>query len=178
MLHAMADAGEAKSLAVTGSARDEYAAACTDAINTYFGRPELPIGSQPIFAPRESRYTNVIAKECSHDLKRGKDAPDSAKLHRGILASQPARRVTIVTVGYAMNVRNLLATGPDEVSPLSGPALVEERCVSTRPGGTVPDICPTAKPVSTTGRTSRQRSPKWSTSQEVFPSSGRVAPAT
>jgi hypothetical protein len=145
MLHAMADAGEVELLAVMVSARDEYAAACTDAINTFFGRPDLPVGNQPIFAPRESRYTRVIAKEYPHDLKSGKDAPDSAKLYRRILAGQPDRSVTIITVGYATNVRNLLATGPDEISPLSGPELVAKKVHLYAAGGNGAGALPDGK---------------------------------
>ena len=145
MLHTMADEGEVELLAVMVSAREEYSAACTNVINTYFGRPDLPVGNQPIFAPRDSRYTQVIANEYPHDLKSGKDAPDSAKLYRRILAGQPDRSVTIITVGYATNVRNLLATGPDEISPLSGPELVAKKVRLYAAGGNGSGALPDGK---------------------------------
>src|SRR5262245_3773628 len=44
MLHALADRGEAEILATPVSSRHAWSAPCVDAINTYFRRPDLPIG--------------------------------------------------------------------------------------------------------------------------------------
>ncbi|HRT97049.1 MAG TPA: Tm-1-like ATP-binding domain-containing protein, partial [Planctomycetota bacterium] len=44
LLHALADNGEAEILATMCSATHPFSAPCTDAINTYYGRPNLPIG--------------------------------------------------------------------------------------------------------------------------------------
>ena len=45
ILHALADAGEAEILACMISAPHEYVGPCIDVINTYYGRPNIPIGN-------------------------------------------------------------------------------------------------------------------------------------
>src|SRR5438034_261044 len=45
-LHALADLGEAEILAAGISSRNEHVGPCLDAINTWYGRPDLPIGYQ------------------------------------------------------------------------------------------------------------------------------------
>ena len=44
-LHAMADRGEVEILGVMISGHNEWSAPCTDAIDTFYGRPDLPIGA-------------------------------------------------------------------------------------------------------------------------------------
>ena len=44
MLHALADRGEIEILAVMMSAKNPDATLCANRLNTYFGRPDLPIG--------------------------------------------------------------------------------------------------------------------------------------
>jgi hypothetical protein len=44
MLHALADAGEVEILATVVSSHYPFSAAVVDVINTYYGRPDLPIG--------------------------------------------------------------------------------------------------------------------------------------
>ncbi len=44
ILHALADAGEAEILGLVVSSGDPWAAGCADAINTWYGRPDLPVG--------------------------------------------------------------------------------------------------------------------------------------
>ena len=44
-LHAMADSGKAEILATVASNKHELVAPSIEVINTYFGRPELPVGA-------------------------------------------------------------------------------------------------------------------------------------
>src|SRR5687768_10367927 len=44
VLHALADRGEAEILATVASSKNPWSAPCVDAINTYYGRGDLPIG--------------------------------------------------------------------------------------------------------------------------------------
>lgn len=135
LLHALADLGEAKILAVMVSAANPYSAPCADRINTYYGRGDLPIGTvrgEPVARPtgrgqavlRDSRYARQIAEEFPGSLASGDDAREATGLYREILASQPDRSVVIVTIGYKTNLRNLLDSGADEHSQLSGKDLV------------------------------------------------------
>ncbi|MBE0536193.1 MAG: nucleoside hydrolase [Phycisphaerae bacterium] len=128
VLHALADMGEATILAVILTTEDIYAASCADALNTYFGRPDIPIGVCRQQKMRSfSRYTKLVAEEYPHDLKSHEEAEDGGKLYRKILAGQPGGSVAIVTVGHLTNLKNLLLSGPDEHSPLNGLELVKKK---------------------------------------------------
>jgi purine nucleosidase len=136
ILHAMADAGEAEILAAGISSRNEFVGPCLDAINTWYGRPDIPIGYQRGIQAgyptdtgevNESKYVEAVAKAFPHDLARSSDAPDAALLYRRILAAQPDGSVVIVSVGFLTNLKRLLDTPPDAVSPLSGEDLVRRK---------------------------------------------------
>ena len=128
MLHALADRGEAEILGVLVSAKNPHSAACADRINTYFGRPDLPMGNvKGEGVDRDSRYAQQVAEEFPGDLASGDEAPDAVDVYREILAGQPDESVVIVTVGYKTNLRDLLASGPCDHSDLDGRALVAEK---------------------------------------------------
>lgn len=156
VLHALANRGEAEILGILISSKNESVGPCLDAINTWYGRPNLPIGYQRghqygylnrIDASRDttSKYAELVAKAFPHDLKRSSDAPDAAILSRKLLASQPDQSVAFVTVGFLTNLRNLLDSAPDEHSELNGEALVKKKvkhwiCMGGKfPDGQFPD---------------------------------------
>ncbi len=138
VLHALANRGEAEILATMISSRNESVGPCLDAINTYYGRPEIPIGyvqglryGYPGGADANketpSNYAGKVAAQFPHDLMKSSDAPEAARLYRKILAAQPDASVVIVTVGFLTNLQNLLNTTKDESSPLDGEALVRRK---------------------------------------------------
>ena len=129
MLHTLADRGEVELLGTMISAKHPWSAACTDAINTYYGRPDLPIGvpKQPAGFQQGSKYAERVAAEFPHDMPPAEEVPDATQLYRKILATQPDGSVTIVTVGDVTNLRYLIESKPDTVSPMSGPELVKAK---------------------------------------------------
>lgn len=154
LLHALANRGEAEILACMISAPHESVGPCIDAINTWHGRPEIPIGQVRDFHTAypggpsraiESRYAAEVAKAFPHKLAKSSDAPDAVKLYRKILAAQPDHGVTLVSVGFLTNLKNLLDSGKDEYSNLNGERLVAQKvkqwvCMGgIFPGGKFPD---------------------------------------
>lgn len=110
VLHALADRGEVEPLAVMISGVNPWAGPCTDAINAWYGRPELPIGTARAPAPdQESRYARAVAERLPHRLARSADAPDAVALYREVLARQPDGSVTIATIGDMTNLAKLIA---------------------------------------------------------------------
>jgi len=127
MLHAFADSGECTILATIASNRHRYAAAALSVLNTYFKRPDLPIGvvrgrAMNMSAPQ--KWDSIITTDYPHRIKTNDEAWDAVKLYRRLLALQPDSTVTIITVGFLTNMSNLLQSGADESSPLSGAELV------------------------------------------------------
>ena len=128
VLHALADQGEARILAMGVCVENPWSPLCLDALNTYFRRPDTPLGV--VKGPahnRASKYAQGIAAEFPHALKSAQDAPDAALVYRQVLAKQPDRSVVIVSVGQLTNIRNLLKTGPDEHCDLGGVELVKRK---------------------------------------------------
>ncbi len=128
MLHALADRGEVHILATPVSARHRWSGGCVDAINTYFGRPDTPIGV-PQSTPNQqgSRFAETITREFLHDFPTGNEQPDAVSVYRRVLVAQPDGSVTLVTVGDLTNIRDLLASRPDEISSLDGVALTRAK---------------------------------------------------
>lgn len=113
--HALADNGECELLATMVSSKNAWAAPALDVFNTYYGRPEMPIGV--VKGPGvevESKYTQAIASGFPHRLQRADDAPDAVLLYRDILEKQPDGSVVIATVGYLTNLARLLQLPAEE----------------------------------------------------------------
>jgi purine nucleosidase len=132
LLHGLADQGKVQILAMQISSGDPWSVACLDALNTWFGRPDIPIGMVKGKAVRhESKYTRAIAEEFPNNSGAGVDVyvdtPDAVALYRRILYKQPDHTVTLVTIGYLTNLANLLQSKADEISPLSGVELVRQK---------------------------------------------------
>lgn len=127
VLHALADRGECEILAMLCSTRDPWAVPTIDAINTYYGRPDVPIGTVKGHGVlRQSAYTKGMAERFPHDLKSTEAAPDALQLYRQILQAQPDQSVVLVTVGYLTNIANLLKAPAENGHP-SGMDLVKQK---------------------------------------------------
>jgi len=125
LLHTLADNGRAEILGIVVTSDDEYSPLCADAINHYFGRPDIPIGVEKGIELRQhSLYTRAISSEFPHSLESYNDAEDATALYRRLLAQEPDSSVTIVTVGHLTNLMGLIESVPDQISPLTGLELV------------------------------------------------------
>jgi len=126
ILHIMADRGEAEILATMSANRNRWCAPALDAINTYYGRENMPIGCSRTGPDPEEWYHRSVG-EFPHDLTHSEEAPDAVTLYRKILAAQPDNSVTIVVVGWLTNMAELLNSEPDQYSALPGRSLVEAK---------------------------------------------------
>lgn len=129
-LHAMADSGRAEILATVSSNKHPLVAPCINIINTYFGRPELPVGAPKtdgVSLTAWQHWPDSLIEKYPHSVKSTDDVPDAVYIYRKILSSQPDSAVTIVTVGFLTNIANLLKSQPDSLSPLDGRELVSKK---------------------------------------------------
>lgn len=130
VMHALADKGEVRPLAVIASNKNELVVPTIEILNTYFGRPELPIGAPKGKGPSygaTQKWPEMLVEKYPHKIARTSDAPDAVETYRKILAKQPDQSVTIVTVGFLTNLADLLDSAPDSYSQLSGSALVRKK---------------------------------------------------
>ena len=134
MIHNLQSRGECRLLAVTITKDHELAAPYADAINTFCGRGDIPIGvCRSGVTTHEGKFIGLSKKKENgkplypHDLKSGKDAPDAVTVLRKALAAEKDGSVVVAQVGFSTNLANLLDSKPDEISPLSGMELVKKK---------------------------------------------------
>jgi inosine-uridine nucleoside N-ribohydrolase len=143
ILHALAGRGEADILGVVISSGDPYSARAVSTVNTYYNRPDLPIGItwHPTVIT-DSPYTKTLALDFPNHLAKESmpAAPRAVDVYRQLLAAQPDRSVTIVSIGFLNNLRDLLNSAPDDISDLSGLELVKTKVARVvMMGGHYPD---------------------------------------
>jgi len=130
VLHAFESRGEARLLAVTITKDHAQAAPFVDLVNTFYRRPEIPIGVvRRGKTPEPSNYLRVPVESrlYPHRLASGEQAPEAVALLRRVLGAQPDGSVTIVQVGFSTNLARLLDSPPDAASPLAGRELAARK---------------------------------------------------
>jgi len=145
VLHALADAGEAEILAcIYSSGRNRYGPGCIAAINAYYGRPAIPIGAYAeidLGDPRND-FLEAIATDTvryGHAIVSRDDVPDPVAVYRRALAGAPDGSVHIVSIGHTKGLYDLLESGADAISSLSGRELIERKVKAwVAMGGTFP----------------------------------------
>lgn len=139
VLHQLAYKGEAEILGVVYPMNDDMGAPAIDAENTYYGKPNIPVGTYKgsyQYKDKHNDLYNSKLAELPNDLKSGKHAPDAVALYRKLLAAQPDQSVTIVVVGPQRLVADLLQSKADSLSPLEGTALVKKKVLQLVTMGT------------------------------------------
>jgi inosine-uridine nucleoside N-ribohydrolase len=121
-------------LAVTITKDHPRAAEFVDAVNTFYGNGNVPIGIvRDGLTKDEGKFLELAAEKgvdgkarFAHDLD-GAKAPDAVALLRQVLAAQADGSVAIAQVGFFTNLARLLDSKADESSPLSGRDLVKAK---------------------------------------------------
>ena len=156
-LHALADAGECEILATVSCTRGNASVAAVEVINGYYGRGDLPVGApkgdcvlggiagakqkvepkSPLDAEegphRHAEARHLKYRKLAADYPQwvrhldADDAPDAKDVYRRVLSAAPDGSVVVCTVGFLTNLRNLLDSKPDAISPLDGKALVARK---------------------------------------------------
>jgi len=130
LLHAFADDGKANILATIASTKYDNVAAVFNVFNTYFKKPNIPIGvpkGEALDLRDFQHWSDSVVKNYPHAINSNKDVPDAVALYRRVLAIQPDKSVTIITVGFLTNLKNLLQSKADMFSPLTGEQLVKQK---------------------------------------------------
>jgi inosine-uridine nucleoside N-ribohydrolase len=119
MIHALQNRGEVRLLAVTITKDNHQAATYVDLVDTFYGRPEIPIGvvrngKTPADAPmlkvpveRRDAHGNFVYPR---RLKDGSEAPEAVQLLTRVLNEQPDGSVTIAQIGFSTNLARLVST--------------------------------------------------------------------
>ncbi len=135
MIHALELRGHCRLLAVTISVDHEQAAPFVDAVNTFYGRGDIPIGVVGKGGVvEESAFLSLVEEKDAdgkfrypHDLLSRRSAPSAISILRKTLSAQPDHSVVIAQVGFSTNLARLLDSPADEYSPMTGIELVKRK---------------------------------------------------
>lgn len=130
VLYALEKRQELEVLATMSSNAYENSGPVLSVLNTYFGKPEMPIGVTKVMSPVRpcpQGWDLEILKNYPHSLQSNTDAEDAVQLYRRILSKQEDESVVILTVGFFTNLAGLLRSQPDEHSKLNGIELVNKK---------------------------------------------------
>jgi inosine-uridine nucleoside N-ribohydrolase len=117
MIHALENRAEVELLGVTITKDNPYCAPYVDLVNTFYGRPEIPIGvvrhgktpaSSPMVELPATRRDSLGNFLYPHHLTSSADAPEAVELLMRILNQQPDNSVTVAQIGFSTNLARLL----------------------------------------------------------------------
>ena len=122
VLHTLANAGEARIRAVVVNNKDKDSARAVAALNTFYGRPDIPLGIY------QGDDIGVTAGDFVRALAVANDEiPPAVTTYRRTLTAVPDGQALIVSIGHLNNLHDLLLSSPDAHSPLSGLELVRRK---------------------------------------------------
>ncbi|NHF58588.1 hypothetical protein FK220_004515 [Flavobacteriaceae bacterium TP-CH-4] len=125
-LHVYADQGQCTIEAIMSSWSMQHHVTGIDAVNTYFGRPDIPIGAHEgeVFAKEE--YTWYLGENYQSDQTHA-TSMKATELYRQLLSQAEDHSTTIVVTGRMNNLYKLFKSQPDRFSSLDGVELVSKK---------------------------------------------------
>jgi len=117
MIHALENRAEVRLLAVTITKDNRYAAPFVDLINTFYGRPDIPVGvvhngktreNSPMLEVPVQRRDSTGHYLYPHHIEDGSQAPEAVELLGRILRQEPDHSVSIAQIGFSTNLVRLL----------------------------------------------------------------------
>ncbi|MEX2398227.1 MAG: nucleoside hydrolase, partial [Balneolales bacterium] len=132
MLHTLDRKGEARILATVVNNIGEHSVGATAAINSYYGRSDIPVGAyqgDAVGRDAANFFTDIAINttEYGHSVSSRGQMPDAVDVYRKALAEAGPNEVVIVSVGHLNNIHDLLQSQPDQYSSLNGVELVEQK---------------------------------------------------
>lgn len=127
MLNHFQNRGEIELMAVMCWNVEKYSVSAIDAVNTFYGNPDIPIALRNADAHETDwNHTKVLAENLPFDATP-ESVPETTKFYRKLLSESEDQSITVVTVGPLSNIMDLLKSQPDELSELNGKDLVHNK---------------------------------------------------
>lgn len=127
MLHHFHSNGDIDLLGVVSWSTERYAISAIDAVNRYYGHPDIPIAlRKSSIHDTEWNYSRVIAEQFDHEVTP-ETAKDAVALYRELLWNSPDASVVIVVIGPLKNIEHLLESPSDAVVPMTGKELIRTK---------------------------------------------------
>ena len=134
LLHRYADMGMAEIVGcIYSSGKVPYGAGIVEAINIWYGRPDIPIGAyygDEVGDPVDKMTAGKLVRDTvafGNSIIHNTDAEEQTRLNRRLLSEQEDGGITYITIGHTKGLYELLVSEPDDISPLSGRELIAEK---------------------------------------------------
>lgn len=135
VIHALQSRGECELLGVTSSKDNPWSILYCDVVNSFYGRPGIPLGTVSKGVTNlEGSYTRKVVETSekgqpvfTRRFQNADQIPDAVSVLRSTLAAQPDHSVVLVVVGFSTNIARLLQSPGDQISPLTGLELVSRK---------------------------------------------------
>ena len=134
LLHQYADQGKAEIIGcIYSSGKVPYGAGIIEAINIYYGRPDIPVGANhddEVGDPVDKMTAGKLARDTvafGNSIILNTDTDEQTQLNRKLLASAEDGSITYITVGHTKALYDLLVSEPDDLSPLTGQKLIRKK---------------------------------------------------
>jgi len=129
MLLNMHKAGSIELAGVIVTSDDPFSPVCADAICTYCGNEDIPVGFYMgnSSLTNHSRYSKIIADEFPAGIESWAETEGSTRLYRRLLENSADSSVIIITAGHLSSLQKLMESGPDKISQLGGKELVMKK---------------------------------------------------
>ena len=135
LLFKYADMGKINLLGVGVHKNNPHSAEFIDIMRVWYGYKKVPIGVNTACVT-DMDCVDYCTKVC--DLKDKDGNPlfarsknpkyeEAVEMYRRILAKQPDKSVIIATVGFSTTIAELMKSGPDKYSKLTGMELIEQK---------------------------------------------------
>lgn len=134
LIHGLQTVGEAEILAVACGTKSPWCAPAVDAINTYYGRGDIPVGT--LKGPGAIGYseewygdsfTGYVAGRFDNDIRHAEYAEDAVAVYRRALAAARDSSVAVVVTGFQSNLQDLLESPGDSIDARTGAELVADK---------------------------------------------------
>lgn len=129
-MNLLADQGLCRILGSACCTSSPYGAGTIDAINRYYGRPDIEIstyyGEGFLTEERYTKYNRYITTHLPNRYKR-KRPGEAVQMYRRKLAEQEDESVECIAIGPLNNLSALLDSQPDAYSELNGSDLVRRK---------------------------------------------------
>lgn len=126
LLHQLAINGDCELIATIAATSDSWSSGCLYPINKSFQRPDIPVGARAsgVAFGAASYYGTEIIQAAGGGIGTIQNA---LTLYRTLLAAADDNSITIICSGPMGNMSDLLNSGPDSISSLTGVQLTRKK---------------------------------------------------
>ena len=147
LLHNFQTSGLCEIVGAIGDAHSDYVAPAIQTINSWYGRPDIPVGTVKIPNYQEDPtyteyraaverfegqfpkrlYNRALPADTEYQSLTMDDYPDAVEVYRTVLAGAQDLSVVICVVGFMTGLAALLRSPEDHLSDLKGIELIEQK---------------------------------------------------